>query len=67
MRMENKVAIVTGGASGLGEATTKLFASEGATVIIADVLEEEGRKIEANIAETGGVALFSMKGSGKIW
>ena len=59
MRMENKVAIVTGGASGLGEATTKLFASEGATVIIADVLEEEGRKIEANIAETGGVALFS--------
>ncbi|MFP6680135.1 MAG: glucose 1-dehydrogenase [Dehalococcoidia bacterium] len=57
--MENKVAIVTGGASGLGEATTKLFASEGATVIIADVLEEEGRKIEANIAETGGVALFS--------
>ena len=57
--MEIKVAIVTGGASGLGEATTKLFASEGATVIIADVLEEEGRKIEANIAETGGVALFS--------
>ena len=59
MRMENKVAIVTGGAGGLGEAMTKLFASEGATVIIADVLEEAGRKIEANIAETGGVALFS--------
>ena len=59
MRMENKVAIVTGGASGLGEATAKLFASEGATVVIADVLEQEGRKIEANIAEMGGVGLFA--------
>lgn len=59
MRMENKVAIVTGGASGLGEATAKLFASEGATVVIADILEQEGRKIEANIAEMGGVGLFA--------
>jgi len=58
MRLENKVAIVTGGASGLGEATAKLFAGEGAKVIIADVLEQEGRKIEADISETGGIGLF---------
>ena len=58
MRLENKVAIVTGGASGLGEATAKLFAAEGAKVIIADVLEQEGREIEAEISETGGIGLF---------
>ena len=45
MRLDNKVAIVTGAASGMGESEAKLFASEGAKVIIADVLEQEGRKI----------------------
>ena len=58
MRLDNKVAIVTGSASGMGEAEAKLFAAEGAKVIIADVLEQEGRKIEAEISEMGGVALF---------
>ena len=58
MRLDNKVAIVTGAASGMGESEAKLFASEGAKVIIADVLEQEGRKIEAEISETEGVALF---------
>ena len=58
MRLDNKVAIGTGAASGMGESEAKLFASEGAKVIIADVLEQEGRKIEAEISETGGVALF---------
>jgi len=51
MRLDNKVAIVTGAASGMGESEAKLFASEGAKVIIADVLEQEGRKIEAEITE----------------
>ena len=43
MRLQDKVAIVTGGASGMGAATAYLFAREGAKVIVADVLEEEGR------------------------
>jgi NAD(P)-dependent dehydrogenase (short-subunit alcohol dehydrogenase family) len=58
MKLDNKVAIVTGGASGMGESEAKLFAAEGAKVIIADVLEQEGRKIEAEISEMGGIGLF---------
>ena len=58
MRLESKVAIITGGANGMGESEAKLFAAEGAKVVIADVLEQDGRKVEAEIAETGGEAVF---------
>ena len=58
MRLEGKVAIVTGGANGMGAAEAKLFAREGARVAIADVLEAEGRQVEAEIVEAGGEALF---------
>ena len=58
MRLEGKVAIVSGGARGMGAAEAKLFASEGAKVVIGDVLEDEGRKVEAEINETGGDAVF---------
>lgn len=47
-RLEDKVAIVTGGASGIGEATVRLFASEGASVIVADVEDERGRRLAAS-------------------
>ena len=53
MRLENKVAMITGGARGMGAVEAKLFAQEGAKVIIGDMLEEEGRKLEAEINETG--------------
>jgi cyclopentanol dehydrogenase len=58
MRLENKVAFITGGARGMGAVEAKLFAQEGAKVVIADVLEEEGRKTEAEISEAGGECLF---------
>ena len=58
MRLEGKVAIVTGGAHGMGAAEAKLFAREGARVTIADRLETEGRQVEAEIVEAGGEALF---------
>ena len=60
MRLEGKVAIVTGGAHGMGAAEAKLFAKEGARVAIADLLEAEGRQVEAEIVEAGGEALFVL-------
>ena len=58
MRLENKVAFISGGARGMGAVEAKLFAREGARVVIGDLLEEEGRKTEAEINETGGECLF---------
>ena len=58
MRLRGKVALISGGARGMGAEEARLFAQEGAKVVIGDVLEEEGRKTEAQINETGGVALF---------
>ena len=58
MRLENKVAFISGGGRGMGEVMAKLFAGEGASVVIGDVLEEEGKQVEAAINETGGNCLF---------
>ena len=58
MRLEGKVALISGGARGMGAAEAKIFSREGAKVVIADVLEAEGRQTEAEINETGGDAIF---------
>ena len=58
MRLSDRVAIVTGAASGMGAATARLFAREGAKVIVADVLEAEGRELAAAIAAERGQARF---------
>ena len=58
MRLEGKVAIITGGANGMGAEECRIFAREGAKVVIADILEEEGKRLEAEIAESGGDAVF---------
>ena len=54
-RLEGKVAIITGASRGTGEATARRFVMEGARVVIADVLEEAGQKLSA---ELGDDALF---------
>ncbi len=58
MRLDGKVAIITGGASGMGAEECRIFAREGAKVVIADVSEDLGRQVEAEIAESGGEAVF---------
>ena len=58
MRLENKVALISGGARGMGAVEAKLFAREGAKVVIGDVLEAEGHQTEAEINESGGECLF---------
>ncbi len=53
MRLTGKVAFISGGARGMSAAEARLFASEGASVAIGDILEEEGRRLEAEINESG--------------
>lgn len=59
MRFQNKIAVVTGAASGFGAAIAKCFAAEGASVVVADVDEAGGKEVAAEILESGGAAVFA--------
>lgn len=56
--MEGKVALITGGASGIGQATAYAFSRAGAKVVVADVNNSGGEDTVRHIKETGGEALF---------
>lgn len=56
MKLQDKVAVVTGGASGMGKAIVELYASEGAKVIVADLNLEGAEEVVKGIIENGGVA-----------
>jgi NAD(P)-dependent dehydrogenase (short-subunit alcohol dehydrogenase family) len=58
MRLRDKVAVITGGTSGIGEATALLLAREGAKVVITGRNEERGREVVNKIASAGGEAKF---------
>ena len=58
MRLQGKVAIITGGARGQGAAEARMFTREGAKVVFGDVLDDEGRQVEAEIAAAGGEAVY---------
>ena len=58
MTFDGKVAIVTGAASGIGEATAKKLAGRGASVVVADVDDENGKRVAGEIVDGGGQAVF---------
>jgi NAD(P)-dependent dehydrogenase (short-subunit alcohol dehydrogenase family) len=58
MRLAGKVALVSGGASGMGQSEAAIFAREGAKVTVGDILEAEGREVAEKIVKDGGQGLF---------
>src|SRR5438874_10039256 len=59
MRLKDRVALITGGASGIGRATAELFAREGARVAVADYSKDGGQDTVKAIKEAGGDAIFT--------
>lgn len=57
-KLQDKVAVITGGASGIGAATARLFVSEGAKVVLVDLNEEKGKAFEAELKGLNAEALF---------
>lgn len=58
MRLNNKVAVITGGASGFGEGMARRFAAEGAKIVIADLNPEGGERVRASLADAGAQVRF---------
>jgi NAD(P)-dependent dehydrogenase (short-subunit alcohol dehydrogenase family) len=59
IKLEGKVAVITGAATGIGRATAKLFAKEGAKVVVADIKDKEAHETVKMIKEAGGEAIFN--------
>ncbi|HXJ62590.1 MAG TPA: glucose 1-dehydrogenase [Actinomycetota bacterium] len=59
MRLEGRVVVITGAAGGMGKVAAELFASEGARVVVADVLDEQGEATTAGIRDGGGDAVYA--------
>jgi NAD(P)-dependent dehydrogenase (short-subunit alcohol dehydrogenase family) len=59
MRLDNKVALITGAGSGIGRETALLFAREGAKVVVADVNDEAGQKVVQELKDSGGQAVYA--------
>ncbi|MEE2881840.1 MAG: glucose 1-dehydrogenase [Chloroflexota bacterium] len=58
MRLEGKVALISGGAKGQGAVEAKLFSKEGAKVVFGDILDDLGKQVETTILETGAEATY---------
>lgn len=67
MRLKGKVAIITGSGSGMGEASAKLFAKEGAKVVVVDIVDKAGEKVVQEIKKSGGRPNFCMRTYLFLW
>src|ERR1041384_7416218 len=65
MRLKDKVCIITGGASGMGGVASRLFAQEGAKVVLTDINEDAGHQTESAVKAAGGEALFVRSNVGQ--
>src|SRR3712207_804835 len=59
MRLAGRVAVITGGAGGIGREITRLFVENGASVLIADLLDEDGRDLESRLNENGTRVIYA--------
>ncbi len=66
MKLENRIALVTGGSSGIGRASSLLFAKEGAKVIVVDLNEDGGKETVRMLMESGGIGAFCKADISKI-
>src|SRR5262249_60830231 len=57
-RLDGKVALISGGARGQGAVEGRMFVAEGASVVLGDVLDDQGKKVEAEIRANGGKATY---------
>ena len=57
-KLDNKVALITGGVSGLGRSTARRFIEEGASVVIADIDSQKGKSAEEELSTLGGDVVF---------
>ena len=66
MRLANKISLISGAGSGIGEATAKTFAREGASVVVADINDEGGSRVMDEIRGAGGTAEFLHADAGSV-
>ena len=59
MRLQDKIALITGAGSGIGEATAKTFAREGATVVVVDIDDTNGQRVVEEVPQAGGHAEYT--------
>jgi len=65
-RLAKKVALITGGASGIGEGTVRLFVTEGATVMIADIQDERGQRLAAELGDRAAYVHTDVSREGDV-